>query len=95
MVLQHRRPGFVELVLESRDNAWVVVPNVVHAVSGIEIKDNAPVCKIKLDSLAVHVLDVHLQDVEQSHPLRVDVTLVQSFSIILDAYGVQHGSPSR
>ena len=33
VVLQHRRPGFVELVLERRDDAGMIVSDVVDAIT--------------------------------------------------------------
>src|SRR5271165_2139646 len=92
MILQHRRAGLVELVLERRHDTGMIVSNVVNAISGIEIQNNSSVRGMKLGSATMHVLDVHLQDVKQPYPLWIDVTLVEIRSAIVDADRLQQGN---
>ena len=69
----------------------MVVPSVVDAIAGVEVENDAPVSGMKLRTLAAFIGDIHLQNVEQAHPLRVDVTLVKIFVAFVEARGLKHG----
>jgi hypothetical protein len=81
VALKHRGAVAVELVFERRDHSGMVVADVVDAVSGNEIQDASPVDGVEFCANAAHVLDVHLQDIEQPCPLRVHVSFVERFVI--------------
>jgi hypothetical protein len=46
---------------------------------------------MKLGSDAAHIIHVHLHYVEQSNPLRIDVTLVEILDTGFDARCLEHG----
>ena len=73
----------------------MIVPDVVNAISRIEIEDTSAVGGVEFGSLATPVFDVHLHDFEQSRPLRIDVTLVTSDGVAGVSNLLQHRySPS-
>ena len=78
VALQHGGAGAVQFVLERGDDGGMVVAGVVHAVAGEEIENAAAVGGEEFGGGAAFVLHVHLQNVEQLDPLRVDVVGIES-----------------
>ena len=68
----------VEVCTKARDEHHIgmIVPNIVDAISRKEVDDPAPLCGKQLRSHAPLVADIHLQQLEKPHPLRVYVLLV-------------------
>src|ERR1700687_4515631 len=77
MALQHRRTVAVELVLERGNHSGMIVADVVNAVAGNEIQDAPPAGGVELSANAARVIDVHPQNIEQPHPLRIHVSFVK------------------
>ena len=86
VTLQHRRTGFVELIFQSRDQPGMVMADVVDAITGNEIEDGPPVGRVKFSASARRVTDIHLQDVEEPAPLRVDELVVAGRDRVIDAH---------
>jgi hypothetical protein len=59
---------------------------IVHAIPGIEVQDSAPAGSIELGSDAAVVADIHLQNLEQRGPSRIDVLRVGA--LLFPSYGV-------
>ena len=76
MTLQHGRARCIQLLLQRSDEARVIVADVVNAIAGVEVEDAPTVGRVQLCAFAARILDVHLQYVEQSRPLGVDVALI-------------------
>src|ERR1700692_4272582 len=76
MALQHRRPAAIHLVLQSLNDVWMVVPGIMHAVSGQKIQDAAAVFSKQFAAQATLILDIHTQQVKQRYPLRIDVVVI-------------------
>ncbi len=55
-----------------------IVTGVVNTIARVEIKNGSPISGLELGAAAAHVIDVHSQDFEHSHPLRVDIMLVKT-----------------
>jgi hypothetical protein len=81
MTLEHCRTRPVEFFFECRDQPWMIVTNIVNAISGNKIDDRFVVRGMKLRPATTDVIDVHLQDIEQANPLRIDVLFVGEFSV--------------
>src|ERR1700751_4968624 len=90
MCLDHRRTTPRQLFLQSLHNVGMIVANVVNAVSRKEVHDSAAICREKLGSHTGFVTDVHLQQVEKPHPLRIYVFCVNLR--ITDLSGLNCGS---
>ena len=73
MALQHGRTLPVQLRLERRQNIRVIVSDIVNAISGQEVQNSPAIAGKKLRSGASFVADIHLQNIEQPDPLRIDV----------------------
>src|SRR5262252_6053544 len=71
MRLDHRRTTPRQLLLECPHHVGMIVANVVNAVSRKEVHDSASICREKLGSHTAFVTDIHLQQVEKPHPLRI------------------------
>jgi hypothetical protein len=55
----------------------MIVPRVVNAISGKKIENSAAILREQLYTLTAFVLNVHLQQVKQFHPLRIYVSAVK------------------
>ena len=73
MALQHGGPAAVEFCVERIDDLLIVVAEVVNAVSGEEVEDGAAVGGAKNFSAALDVVGIHFEQLEQTHPLGIDV----------------------
>ena len=71
MALQHRRTLPLQFLLDRCDDGRVVVAGVVNTIAGEKIENAPAIGREKFGSVAMCVLNVHLQNVEQSHPLRI------------------------
>ena len=78
VALQHRRAAAVEFLFERGDDRRVVVAGVVDAITRKKVEDTAAVGGEELHTGAAVVVHVHLQQVQQPHPLRVDVVGIQT-----------------
>jgi hypothetical protein len=90
VTLQHRRTRFIKLVFDSRDDAGMIVTYVMNAVPRIKVQDSPPVSGVKLGSAAVSIAHVHLQNVEQSNPLGVDVPRIEVCVGLGSFQGLKH-----
>jgi hypothetical protein len=77
MTLQHRRTVPFELIFDSCDNLGVVVAGIMNAISGKKIQNLPSIRRMEFCSPAVFVFNIHLQQVEQSYPLRIYVAGVR------------------
>jgi hypothetical protein len=57
-------------------NRGMIVAGVVDAVTREEIEEAPPIFGLQLGAVATPVANVHLQRVEQTHPLRIYVFLI-------------------
>ena len=96
VALQHGWAGEVELVLEGGDDVRVIVAGVMHAVSGEEVENALSVVGEKLHSHAPLVADIHLQQVEESHPFPVHSLGIALRRVCgwLDLEGCVHSAPA-
>ena len=78
VALQHGGAGALQLILDGGDDGGMVVTGVVHAVAGEEIENAASIGGEEFRGGTAFVLHVHLQNVEQFYPLRVDVVGIES-----------------
>src|ERR1700739_1378439 len=78
MALQHGGTAFVQFVLERLHYIRMIVAGVVNAIAGEEVQDAPAVFGKKFAAGATLVADVHVQDVQQGNPLRVNVLLVRT-----------------
>jgi hypothetical protein len=79
----------VEFVFERGDHTGMIMADIVDAIAGNEIQNPPPVGRMEFGADAARILDVHLQYIEQPHPLRVHVFFVERFAI-RDALCFQH-----
>jgi hypothetical protein len=79
VALQHCRTTPVQFVFQRLNNVRMAVPRVVNAVPRQEVEDSSCVPGKKLCSRAAFIPDIQSQQVQQRHPLRVDVFLVGRF----------------
>jgi chemotaxis response regulator CheB len=54
----------------------MVVPGIVNTVAGQKVQDATAVFREQLATETALILDVHVQEVEQGDPLRVNVVVV-------------------
>ena len=87
--LQHGGSALVEFVFQRGDDARVIMPGIVDAIAGVEIEDDAAVRGKKLGAFAAVIGDIHIENVEQLHPLGIDVLLVEIFAAV-EARGLRH-----
>jgi hypothetical protein len=59
--------------VERINDQWVVVAEVVNAVSGEEVEDGPAVGGAQRFSAALNVVGIHFKQVKQAHPLGIDV----------------------
>ena len=52
---------------------------IVDTIAGEKVQDSSTVGSVEVGSETSRVADVHLQEVEQADPLRINVILVQNF----------------
>src|SRR5271169_4309859 len=71
MALQHHRTLALQLLLDGFDDGGVVVARVVNTIAGEKIENAPSIGSKEFRSVAMCVLNVHLQNVEQSYPLRI------------------------
>ena len=76
MALQHRRAAAVQFVFQRVDNARMVVARIVNAVSGKKIEIAVTVFRPQLRSQTALVMHIHVQQIQQSDPLRIDVLCI-------------------
>ena len=76
MALQHRRAGAIQFFFQSRDNAGVIVARIVNAVAGKEIQITVAIFGPQLRSHTPLVTHVHVQQIQESDPLRIDALCV-------------------
>src|SRR5258708_33066393 len=79
MALQHGRPTQIELLFHRSDDGGVIVAGVVHAIAGEKIENALSIFSKQFGTGAAHVADVHLQQPEQSDPLRIYMILIERF----------------
>ena len=72
----NRRTKSGKLSTQGVDYVWVIVSGVVNAISRKAIEE-APITREKLYALTSLVGDVHLQQFQQFHPLRIYVPAVK------------------
>ncbi len=77
MALQHRGSVAIEFLFEGAYDAGMIVSYVMHAVAGIEIENPSPIFSEQFGTEAARITHVHSEDVEQTHPLRIDALFVQ------------------
>ena len=78
VALQHGGTGAVQFFLERGDDGGVVVSGIVNAIAGEEIENAAAVRGKQFGGSAALVLHIHLKNVEQLDPLRVDVIGIEA-----------------
>jgi hypothetical protein len=71
MALQHGWTCAIQFLVERLYNRGLIVASVMDAVSGEKIENAAAIAREKLGSGTALVTNVHLQDFEQSYPVRV------------------------
>jgi hypothetical protein len=76
MALQHRRAAAAKLIAKLLDDVGMIVARVVNAVSGEEVEDHIAFGSEELDAGTAHIARVHLKEIEQAHPLWVDVVCI-------------------
>src|SRR5258708_2339430 len=79
MALQHGRPTQIELLFQRSDDGGVIMAGVVHAIAGEKIENALSIVGEKFGSYATYVAYVHLQQPEQSDPLRIYMILIERF----------------
>src|SRR5579864_131287 len=83
MTLQHGRAATIQFVAEGCGDRRMIVAQVMHAVSGEKIQDSPAVFGKELDAGTARVADIHLEQIEKSYPLRVNVRGVIGFPGVL------------
>jgi hypothetical protein len=71
VALEHHRPAPAQLFDQCFDNARVVVTRIVNTITGEEIQHSSAICTEEFGALAKNKCRIHLQNIEQPHPLRV------------------------
>lgn len=71
MRLDHRRPATFKLFAYRSDHRRMVVAYIVNAIPGEEIQDPPPVRREQLAAETTLVTNIHLQQIQQTNPLRV------------------------
>ena len=69
MTLQHRRTAAIQLILQRLNDPRVIVPGVVHAISGQKVQVAVAVFAEQLDAGTALVAHVHVEQFQQAHPL--------------------------
>jgi hypothetical protein len=64
MRLDHRRPAAIEFLAQCREHYWVIVSNIVNAVTGEKIQDASAVVGKELASGTSFVPDIHFEQVQ-------------------------------
>ena len=77
MRLNHRRPVALQLLTDRRNHRGMVMACVVNAIAREKVEDASAIVGKELASETSPVANVHLQQVQQSHPLRIDVFRVK------------------
>ena len=65
------------------------MPGIVDAIAGVEIENDPAIRGNQLGTFAAVISDIHIENVEQPHPLRIDVLLVEVFAAV-EARGLRH-----
>jgi len=76
MALQHGGAVAIQFLLQRRDDGGMVVSGVVDAIARQKIEDAAAIGRKQFRPEATLVGHVHLQQVQQADPLRIDVLRV-------------------
>ena len=77
VALQHGRTTSIQFVAQRFHDCGVIMAGVMDAVSGKKIENVAPISGEKLRSGTTLVSNIHLQDLEQLHPLRIYVIHIE------------------
>ena len=87
MALQHGRTAPVQFILDRLHHRGMIVAQIVNAIAGKKIEDPAAVFGEKLGSFAARVARVHLENIQQTHPLGIHAIPVKLVATSVDADG--------
>src|SRR6516225_9298193 len=73
VALQHCRTALVQFVFQRFYDGWVVVASVVDTITREKIENAPAVASKQLRADTTLILHVHIQNIQQMHPLRVDI----------------------
>lgn len=63
-------------ILDSVDDSGMIVPGVVHgvvpAIAGQKVEDDVTVFRKQLSAVTTFIPDIHVEQVQQAYPLRID-----------------------
>lgn len=72
VALEHGRSAPRQFRTQFFDYVGMIVPRIVNAVTGKEVKDDAAIRRVKFAAFAVRVFGFHLEQFEKPNPLRID-----------------------
>src|ERR1700676_2310316 len=77
MALQHGWTALVQFILQRGDDMGMIVAGVVDTVAGEKVEDPAAILGEKFRPGTGSIRNVHLQEVEQRHPLRINEVFIK------------------
>ena len=71
VTLQHRRPPAIQFLLQGLNNPWMIMSRVVDTVTRQKIQIALPTFTEQFGSETALVANIHVEQVQQAHPLRI------------------------
>ena len=78
MTLQYGWTIAIEFLMDGQLDDRMIVSNAMHAIARIQVEDTPAVCGVKFRANTALIAYVHLEEVKQFDPLRIDICFVHA-----------------
>ena len=82
IALQHPRPIALQFLYHLLNDVGMIVAGVMNTISRKKVEDSPSLDRLKFCTSAPRVVEVHLEQIDEFCPLRIDMTGIRFLSVI-------------